>query len=235
MEHAGESVRVLIADDHHIFLEGLRRAFEEGGMEVVAETYDGHGVVSLACELHPDVAVLDLRMGDVSGLEVLSGLRRSCPDVQVVILTVSNAATDVIAALAGGACGYLLKDSRADQLAASVRQAAEGQMVLSPRIARALAEHVRAHAEQGDSGGNAADGRGASRDHGQATEDVATLTPREMEVLGLIVEGADNATIGRTLSISPHTVKQYVANIFQKLGVRSRVQAAVYAIRSGLV
>ena len=228
-------MRVLIADDHHLFLEGLRRALEEGGLEVVAETSDGREVVSLARELHPDVAVLDLSMPDISGLEVLRGLRRSCPDVQVVILTVSNAESDVIAALAGGACGYLLKDSRADQLAISVRQAAEGQMVLSPQVAGALVEHLRAHADHAPPAPQrrrCAPARASTTLEAPTT--VAALTPREMEVLRLIVEGADNAAIGRALSISPHTVKQYVANIFEKLGVRSRVQAAVYAIRAGL-
>jgi two-component system, NarL family, nitrate/nitrite response regulator NarL len=201
---------------------------------VVAETSDGHAVIPLARELRPDVAVLDLRMPGISGLEVLSELRRCCPDVQVLILTVSNAGSDVIAALTGGACGYLLKDSRADQLALGVRQAAEGHMVLSPEIAAALVEHVRADGDERDAGASATDAPDASIIRAEAARAVAALTPREMEVLRLIVEGADNAAIGQALSISPHTVKQYVANIFEKLGVRSRVQAAVYATRAGL-
>jgi DNA-binding NarL/FixJ family response regulator len=176
--------------------------------------------------------VLDLRMRDIPGLEVLCGLRRSCPDVQVLILTASHADIDVIAALAAGASGYLLKDSRGDQVALSVLQAAEGQMVLSAEIARALVERVRAHAEQRDTGVSA-DLPGGSVNQAQAARDVAALTPREMEVLRLIIEGADNTAIGRALWISPHTVKHYVANIFEKLGVRSRVQAAVYAMRAG--
>lgn len=234
-EPEAASVRVLIADEHHLFLEGLRKALEEGGLEVVAETSSGHGAVSLAREFRPDVAVLDLRMSDGSGLEVLRGLRRSCPDTRVLILTASNAAVDVIAALAGGACGYLLKDLRADQLAISVRQAAEGQMVLSPQASGPLVEQLQTHADHSDAGPSASEDSGPRvADRAKRADDVSELTPREMEVLQLIVEGADNVAIGQALSISPHTVKQYVANIFKKLGVRSRVQAAVHAVRAGL-
>lgn len=202
---------------------------EAGGLAVVGEGTDGEEAVALAHRLGPDVVVLDLHMPGSSGLDALRGLARTCPDVQAVVLTVSDADADVLEALAAGACGYLLKDTRADHLANSIRQAAEGHMVLSGEIARALMAHVRTNA---DTVARLDDSRKAElseRDgHG-------TLTPREIEVLRLISEGADNTAIGLALSISPHTVKQYVTNIFEKLGVRSRVQAAVYAVRAGLV
>lgn len=217
----------MIADDHHLFREGLREMLEAGGVEVVGEASGGEEAVALTRRLVPDVVVLDLKMPDVSGLDALRTIAHNTPGVQTIILTVSDDETDVLDALMAGACGYLLKDMRADGLADSVRQAAEGHMVLSAEIAHALVEHVRSGAE-------------AARADESAREELETgdhfaLTPREIEVLRLVAEGADNTTIGRTLSISPHTVKQYVTNIFEKLGVRSRVQAAVYAVRSGIV
>ena len=225
---ADDALRVVIADDHHLFREGLRGMLEAGGMEVIGEATDGEQAVALALRLAPHVVVLDLHMPGASGLDALRGIARTCPDVQTVVLTVSDADADVLAALAAGACGYLLKDTRADRLAGSVRQAAEGHLVLSREIADSLMAHVRAGADAARAG---ADARAEMRE----TEDRLALTPREIEVLRLISEGADNVAIGTALSISPHTVKQYVTNIFEKLGVRSRVQAAVYAVRAGIV
>jgi DNA-binding NarL/FixJ family response regulator len=218
------TLRVVIVDDHHLFREGLRGMLEAGGIEVVGEASGGDEAIALTQQLAPDVVVLDLKMPDVSGLDALRGIAQTSPGVQMVVLTVSDDETDVLDALAAGACGYLLKDTRADRLADSVRQAADGHMVLSAEIAQALMGHVRA-------GANAARAEAEVRE----TEDQLALTPREIEVLRLLAQGADNITIGLELSISPHTVKQYVTNIFEKLGVRSRVQAAVYAVRSGLV
>jgi DNA-binding NarL/FixJ family response regulator len=226
MDSAVEKLRVVIADDHHLFREGLRGMLEAGGMDVVGEASNGEQAVALALRLAPQVAVLDLHMPGSSGLDALRGIARTAPAVQAVVLTVSDADTDVLAALAAGACGYLLKDTRADRLANSIRQAAEGHMVLSGEIARALMAHVRADAQQPTP---------APAQQPAAAREQIQLTPREIEVLRLIAEGADNGAIGRALSISPHTVKQYVTNIFEKLGVRSRVQAAVYAVRAGLV
>jgi len=223
-----ERLRVVIADDHHFFRDGLREMLEAGGIEVVGEASDGEEAVALTRRLAPDVVLLDLNMPGASGIDALRELAGSAPRVQGVILTASTQNADVLDALAAGACGYLLKDMRADRLVSSVRQAAEGDMVLSAEVARALRAHVRAGA---DASLSADEDKRAAQDAGER----AALTPREEEVLRLIAEGADNAAIGQALSISPHTVKQYVANIFEKLGVRSRVQAAVHAVRAGLV
>ncbi|HEY3829543.1 MAG TPA: response regulator transcription factor [Solirubrobacteraceae bacterium] len=228
MDSSDDALRVVIADDHHLFREGLRGMLESSGLEVVGEATDGDEAVALAHRLAPQVVVLDLHMPGASGLEALEGIKRTCPGVQTVVLTVSDADGDVLAALAAGACGYLLKDTRADRLADSIRQAAEGHLVLSREIAQALMAHVRAGAAAARAGADA-------KAELTEIEDRLALTPREVEVLRLISEGADNSAIGQALSISPHTVKQYVTNIFEKLGVRSRVQAAVYAVRAGLV
>jgi DNA-binding NarL/FixJ family response regulator len=224
------ALRVVIADDHRLFRDGLRGTLEHAGMTVVGEASDGAEAVALARELDPDVVVLDLKMPRVSGLEALRQIERSCPDVQAVVLTVSAEDADVLEALAAGACGYLLKDTRSDRLAGGIREAAEGYMVLSSEVARALMARVRADADA-----NAVRAEAEAEAGEAATHERPALTPREEEVLRLIAQGADNVAIGLELSISPHTVKQYVTNIFEKLGVRSRVQAAVYAVRTGLV
>jgi DNA-binding NarL/FixJ family response regulator len=208
-------LRIVLADDHQLFREGLGATLHDAGMTVVGEGADGSQALALAGELAPDLLVLDLGMGPHSGIEALRRLARAHPAIRVVIVTVSAERRDVLEALDAGACGYLLKDTPLDQLALSIRQAAEGQIVLSSYLADAL--RVHAHA-----GTLAEDGR-------------ETLTPRETEVLRMIADGADNDTIGQALSISPHTVKQYVRNIFDKLGVRSRLQAAVHAVRVGIV
>jgi DNA-binding NarL/FixJ family response regulator len=211
----GDALRVVLVDDHQLFREGLRGLLEADGMVVVGEGADGHEAVALARQLQPDVLVIDLRMGSASGLEALRSVAGSHPEISMVVVTVSTERGDVLDALAAGARGYLLKDTSVDQLAIGVRQAAEGQIVISSTLAGALRTHVRAGAR--------------GEEHRQS------LTPREQAVLRLMADGADNGAIGRELSISPHTVKQYVTSIFEKLGVRSRVQAAVHAVRVGLV
>jgi two-component system NarL family response regulator len=211
----GDALRVVLADDHQLFREGLRGLLEADGMVVVGEGADGHEAVALARQLQPDLLVIDLRMGSASGLDALRSVAASHPEISTVVVTVSAERADVLDALAAGARGYLLKDTSVDQLAIGVRQAAEGQIVISSALAGTLRTHVRAGAR--------------GEEHRQS------LTPREQAVLRLMADGADNGEIGRELSISPHTVKQYVTNIFEKLGVRSRVQAAVHAVRVGLV
>jgi DNA-binding NarL/FixJ family response regulator len=209
----------VLADDHHFFREGLREMLAADGMAVVGEAADGAGAVALARELAPDVVVIDLTMPGVSGIDAARQIATASPDVQVVVTTVSANEADTLEALAAGASAYLLKDMRAEELVGAVRLAAGGHAVLSSDVVQALAARVRAERRLAE----------------RAKNDGLALTARELEVVRLIVEGSDNAAIGRELSISKHTVKRYVTNIFGKLGVRSRVQAAVYAVRKGLV
>jgi two-component system NarL family response regulator len=198
---------------------------EEGGMVIVGEASDGIEAVALAREASPDVVVMDLNMPRYQGIEAIRRITSTRPGVKVVVLTVSAAEDDLLGALEAGACAYMLKDTSPAQLVAGIKLAAAGQAVLTKELARALMVHVhaatRAASEREELPPTTVDGR--------------ELTTRESEVLALLVAGADNATIGRELTISPHTVKQYVSNIFEKLGVHSRVQAAVHAVRSGLV
>ncbi len=234
------ALRVVIADDHQLFREGLKGMLQDAGMQVVGEAADGADAAALVEKLEPEVAVLDLNMPGTSGLQALRRIARSNPDVQTVVLTVSIEDEDVVEALAAGACGYLLKDTRADRLADGIRQAAAGHLVISGEVAGALVVRIRAEVEAQAPSTDAGAGREDPSAAGAvAAEEVVderpALTPREQDVLRLIVKGADNVAIGEELSISPHTVKQYVTNIFEKLGVHSRVQAAVHAVRAELV
>jgi len=251
------ALRVVIADDHQLFREGLKGMLQDAGMEVVGEAADGADAAALVEKLEPQVAVLDLNMPGTSGLQALRRIARSNPDIQTVVLTVSTEDEDVVEALAAGACGYLLKDTHVDRLADGIRQAAAGHLVISGEVAGALVARIRAETEaQGRTGeaqgrateaGSGREGAAAEREGSsgagaaaasakqETLDERPALTPREQDVLRLIVKGADNVAIGQELSISPHTVKQYVTNIFEKLGVHSRVQAAVHAVRAELV
>jgi len=217
-----QTLRVVLADDHHFFREGLRGVLVADGIAIAGEAVNGAEAVSLAGELAPDVVVMDLEMPGSGGIDAIAEIAASSPAVAVVVLTVSVDGDDVLRALTAGARSYLLKDMRTDELAGCIRQTAAGQTVLSPEVAETLTARALEHAR--------ADGAAA-----RASTALPTLTARETDVLRLVVDGADNAAIGRALSISPHTVKQYMTNIFEKLEVSSRVQAAVYAVRAGLV
>jgi DNA-binding NarL/FixJ family response regulator len=189
------------------------------GVSVVGEATDGDGAVAMTREREPDVVVIDLRMPGTPGIDAVRRIVAARPHAQVIVLTVSAEQSDVLEALAAGACCYLLKDTRVEELVASIRLAAAGHAVLSREIVRALAAQVLTGSQQAVHPGI----------NGPA------LTARELEVIRLIAQGADNATIGRELSISGHTVKQHVTSIFGKLKVQNRVQAAVCAVRAGLV
>jgi DNA-binding NarL/FixJ family response regulator len=214
-----EALRVVLADDHHFSREGLRGMLEADGIVVVGEAADGDETMRMCRELAPDVVVLDLRMPGPGVGETIAGIAATGHGSRVLVLTVSAEDADVIEALAGGADSYLLKDTPAEQLIGGIRVTAAGGAVLSEPAMQTLVSRLGAAAEA------AASGDGPLR----------SLSDREREVLKLIVAGAGNAEIGRALSISRHTVKQHVTNIFGKLEVTTRVQAAVRAVREGLV
>jgi len=210
-----EALRVVLADDHHFSREGLRGMLEAEGIVVVGEAANGAEAVRLTAELAPDVVVLDLRM---PGGETIAGIAATGHQARVAVLTVSAEGADVVEALAGGADSYLLKDTPAEQLVGGIRVTAAGSAVLSEQAMQTLVA-----------------GLVAARDAAVAGDgSLRSLSDREREVLKLIVAGAGNAEIGRELSISRHTVKQHVTNIFGKLAVTTRVQAAVQAVREGL-
>ncbi len=219
MKPAERSLRVVLADDHHFFREGLRGMLAADDIAVVGEAADGPEAVTITRELLPDVVVMDLHMPRTSGTEALREILEEDPGMRVLVLTVSADRQDVLEAFAAGACGYMLKDTRTAEILCGIRLVAGGHAVASREVMLALVEDARAHSDASE----------------QAELNGLTLSDRELQVLRLIVDGADNAAIGAELSISRHTVKQYVTRIFEKLGVHSRVEAAVYAVRKGLV
>lgn len=216
MEQPSDTLRVVLADHNHFFREGLRSMLEANDVEVVGEADDGADAIELARGLEPDVVVIDPQMPDGSGTRALQEIVQSVGNI--VVLTTSAAEKDVLEALAAGAGSYIVKEPRAEMLVGGIRQAANGHAVLSIQALQALM--ARASTRQADP---------------EPQPEGPALTVREREVLALIVEGADNAKIGTLLSISRHTVKRYVTNILEKLEVSTRVEAAVYAVRAGLV
>ncbi|UCB56362.1 MAG: response regulator [Thiotrichales bacterium] len=210
-------MRVLIIDDHALFRVGLQGLLEQRGIEVADAVASGIEGIQRAEELKPDIVLLDLRMPDMGGLEVLQKLRENASSIPVVMLTTSNEEADLIKSLRSGAQGYLLKDMEPDELVSALRDIENGKNVVAQDLTDALARMV-----QGES--NIADEEGP----------FSELTPREMEILCLLAEGQSNKLIARNLGISDGTVKLHVKAILRKLGIHSRVEAAVIAVEQGL-
>ena len=210
-------MRVLIIDDHALFRVGLQGLLEQRGIEVADAVASGSEGIQRVAELKPDIVLLDLRMPDMGGLEVLQKLRESESAIPVVMLTTSNEEADLIKSLRSGAQGYLLKDMEPDELVSALRDIENGKNVVAQDLTDALARMV-----QGDT--NVADEEGP----------FSELTPREMEILCLLAEGQSNKLIARNLGISDGTVKLHVKAILRKLGIHSRVEAAVIAVEQGL-
>jgi len=194
---------------------------ESAGVSVVGEAKDGAEAVALAGELRPDLIVLDLAMHDAPGAEALRRIAAIGPEVRVVVLTATLEENDVLEVLDAGACGYILKSTPAGELIDGIQRTSDGQVVLSREVLRVVMKRANPNHE--------------TSARSRASSECLTLTKREKDVLRLLAGGADNAAIGLELSISRHTVKQHVTNIFEKLNVHSRVEAAVYAVRTGLI
>ncbi len=205
-------IDVLLVDDHSVVRQGLRMFLElDPELEVVGEARDGAEAVRRARQLQPDVVLMDLLMPEMDGIEATTMIRREMPDIEVIALTSVLEDEKVYSAIRAGAIGYLLKNTEADELCRAIKAAAAGQVQLSPAAAARLMRRVR------------------------APESPDELTPRELEVLRLLAEGLANKEIARELSIGEKTVKTHVSNILSKLGVLSRTQAALQAVRMGLV
>ena len=210
---------MLLVDDHDLFRSGLRSLLEEQGLQVVGEADNGRAALQFVGELAPDVVIMDLKMPGLTGVETTRQVSSIAPRTRVVVLTISADDDDVMDAVMAGACGYLLKDSSIDQLIAGIRAAAGGDSLISPQIAAKLLQRLRAQ----------------TADAVAARAIRTELSERELEVLRLIANGKDNAEIARELYISPKTVKNHISNILMKLQIENRIQAAVYAVRSGIV
>ena len=205
-------IRVLIADDHNIVREGLRMFLErDPELTVVGEAADGAEAIELARQLRPDVVLMDLLMPVMDGIAAISAIRHELPDTEVIALTSVLESATVVAAVKAGAIGYLLKDTQVSELRRAIKAAATGQVQLSPQASIYLVREVR------------------------TPEKIEALTEREMEVLRLLVQGQSNKEIARDLQIVEDTVKTHVKHILAKLGVQSRTQAVLSAIRLGLI
>jgi len=212
-------IRVLLADDHTIVRQGVRLCLEAmGDIEVVAEAEDGQVAVSLATQLRPDVAVVDLTMPRLNGVEAIRQIKRDVPSVEVVVLSVHDSEAYVVQALRAGAAGYVLKRNAATELAAAIRAAHDGQAYLHPSIARRVIDDYlsRIHAAED-------------------SEPYDRLTPREREVLQLAAEGHTTRAIAGLLCLSTKTVEHHRASLMTKLGLHGQTELVKYAIRAGLV
>jgi len=209
----------LIVDDHDLFRTGLRNLLEEQGVQVSGEAATGTEAVKSVRENAPDVVVMDLNMPGMGGVEATRHIAAIAPLTRVVVLTISDEDADVLDAILAGACGYLLKDASIDELLAGIRAASRGESLISPGIATKVLQRVRATSAQPEI----------------AEAIRSELSDREIEVLKLIANGKDNAVIAGELHISPKTVKNHISNILMKLQIDNRIQAAVYAVRSGIV
>ncbi len=212
-------LRVLLVDDHDLFRAGLRNLLAEQGVTVVGEAATGDEAVEQVQELTPDVVVMDLNMPGMGGVDATRHIAGHSPLTRVVMLTISDEDADVMDAILAGACGYLLKDASIQELVSGIRSAARGESLISPHIAAKVLQRLRATSSQTDI----------------ADTIRAELSDREIQVLKLIANGKDNALIAAELHISPKTVKNHISNILMKLQIDNRIQAAVYAVRSGIV
>jgi len=208
-----QAIRIVVVDDHTLFRRGIIALLGHApGYEVVGEAADGLEGIRKVAELAPDVVLLDLNMPGISGIETMQAILRAAPGLPVVMLTVSENAEDLMAALKGGAQGYLLKNIDSDFLVDAVRRAAAGESVMSPEMSSKLLRELR----------------------GGGAPSLPALSPREREILAFLARGASNKEIARTLDVAESTVKIHVQHILRKLELTSRVQAAVWAIEHGI-
>jgi DNA-binding NarL/FixJ family response regulator len=211
---------VLLVDDHALFRRGLRRLLEHHVVDVIGEASNGQAAVQLAAELRPDVVVMDLSMPLMDGVQAIERIVAADVTARILVLTITAEEHEVLDALLAGACGYLLKDALSEEIVAGVRAAVAGDSMISPRIAGRLVTRLRESTREV-----------ASR----TCELDADLTTREVEVLKLMAHGKENAAIAEELYISPNTVKNHVASILDKLKLANRIQAAVAAVKSGII
>jgi len=212
-------IRVLIADDHALVREGTRRMLEqEEDMQVVGEAGDGEEAVKLACELKPDVAIVDIAMPKLDGIEATKQIKERCPSVTILILSAYDDDQFIFSLLEAGAAGYLLKSIRSRELVDAVRAVHAGESVLHPSIAKKVLNRFVS------TGGKP-----------QAAKPADVLSDREKEILRLATKGLSNADIAKELYLSIRTVQGHLGHIFNKLQVGSRTEAVVRALKEGWV
>ena len=208
------AIRILITDDHAIVREGLRTLIStEPGMEVIGEAANGFEAVQMACELKPDVILMDMVMPRMGGLEAIRKIKEECPDSRILVLTSFSDDETVFPAIKAGALGYMLKNTSPDRLLSAIRDVHQGKPSMSPDIASKLMSELQRESDL------------------PPTKD--PLTDRELDVLKLVAQGMTNQEIADQLVISEGTVRTHVSNILSKLHLANRTQAALYALREG--
>ena len=212
-------VSAVLVDDHDLFRGGLKDILVDQGVNVVGEASDGEQGVELVAQLAPDVVVMDLNMRGMGGVEATRQIASRMPATKVLVLTISSDDDSIMQAMLAGASGYLLKDASVEELVAGIRAAAAGESSISPRIASKVLGWLR-------------EGQAERRAPGSVQ---AELSDREIEVLRLLAAGKGNAEIAEELFISPKTVKNHIASILVKLQIENRIQAAVYAVKAGII
>ncbi|MCH7342342.1 response regulator [Pelomonas sp. CA6] len=222
-----QRIRVMVVDDHKLFRRGLVALLgQEPGLEVVGEASDGAEALRHLRSLKPDVMLLDNHMPGVRGVDLLPGLIEASPETQFVMLTVSEDEQDLAAALRSGAAGYLLKTMDGQDLARAIHRVVDGESVLSPEMMGKLIQAFRSSASAVPPDAPATDSA--------ANEQLASLSPRERDILREVVRGSSNKEIARTLGIAETTVKIHVQHVLRKLGLNSRVQMAVWGSERGV-
>ncbi len=218
-----KDIKLLLADDHAVVRAGTRELLErQPDFDIVGEAADGEEAVSLTSELHPDVVIMDVRMPKMSGVEATRRIKAEHPDVRVLVLTAHDDDEYVFALLQAGANGYLMKTAEIDELVKAIRTVAAGQSMLAPAVAGKVVA-------QFTSGKTLPEILSNSHDHYEG------LTERELSILKLVGNGLSNKQIGKKLFISDRTVQAHLSNIFSKLGVSSRTEAVMHAVRRGWI
>jgi len=217
----GDAPTILVADDHGLIREGLKIVLERDGMRVVGFAATGRQAVEMTQSLEPDVVILDIRMPDMDGLEALAAIKSARPETTVLMLTSYGNPEYLYRSISLGAAGFLTKEGDPNQISQAIRTVIEGESIIDSKLLRDSLKAL-----------SAATGKPS---RGMKKMDVPSLTEQEIRILTLIAEGLTNADIADALCVSPNTVKTHVHNIFVKLGVSDRTQAALWAIRRGLV
>ena len=211
------TIRLMLADDHRMLREGLRRSMTDQGFDVVGEARDGDEAIRLAEELKPEVILMDVTMPNCNGVEACRQVKSTGAASRIVMLTMHADQEVLASAIRAGASGYLVKDCSTEEIASAVRMAASGETALSPQLAASMLDEVR------------------KLETATAPEAERMVTKREEEVLQLIADGCSTSEVAQQLYISQKTVKNHLASIYQKLDARDRTQAVLRAVRMGIV
>jgi len=217
-EHS-KKLKIMVADDHPLLRQALRNVLEKhDDFEVIAEAGDGEEAIRLATELRPEILIMDISMPNISGLEATRQIKKKCPSIAIIALTVYDDSEHILGILEAGAAGYLTKSVFGDEVAYAIRSVAAGETVLSPAVSRQVIKHAAKYVA-----------KPLRLDSGEK------LTSREQELLKLAALGLSNKGIAARLELSLRTVKSYMTEIFSKLRVGSRTEAVILALRAGII